>query len=128
MNDFFSKIIKFAKIIFKIFFDFFFRKLTEFQLNFFSNIKKLPKLFLNFFRIIFSKLFYENFFLQIFFGENFFYRIFFWRKFFFLQKYFCEDFFHNIFANFFCFWCLWNNVFCEIFYSKFWLLPFFFQP
>ena len=46
----------------------FFRKLTEFQPNFFSNIKKLPKLLLQFFSIFFSKkFFYENFFLQMFF-------------------------------------------------------------
>ena len=75
-----------------------------------------------FFRQIF---FYENFFLQIFFWWKFLLSNFLWRKFFFSQKYFCEDFFHNIFANFFCIWCLRNNIFCEIFYSNFCLLRIF---
>ena len=87
-NDFFFKYKKIAKIIFKIFFEFFLQ--TFFSTNFFL-----------------VKIFLLNFF---------------WRKFFFSQKYFCEDFFHNIFANFFCISCLRNNVFCEIFYSKFCLL------
>ena len=103
MTDFFFGSKKFAKIIFKIFF---FSKLTEFQPNFFL------------IKIIF-KIFFEFFFLKNFFIE------FFWRKFFFSQKYFCEDFFHNILANFFCIWCLRNNVFCEIIYSKFCLLRIF---
>ena len=71
-TDFFFKNKKFEKIIFK-FFSIFFRKLTEFQLTFFSNIKKLTTKileFLNFqifFQIFCSKnFFYENFFLQIF--------------------------------------------------------------
>ena len=77
---------------------------------------------MNFF---FSKIFlYENIFPQIFFWWKFLLSNFFWRKFFFSQKYFCQDFFHNIFANFFCIWCLRNNVFCGIFYSKFCLLRF----
>ena len=73
-----------------------------------------------FFEFFFSKNFFTKiFFYKFFFGDNFFYRFFFWRKFFFSQKYLCEDFFLNIFGNFFCIWCLRNNVFCEIFYPKF---------
>ena len=160
----------------------FFRKWTEFQPIFFSNIKKLPKLFLKWFsNFFFSKnFFYENYFeffyyristeiffkykkiakiifkifFEIFFLEKFFLRKFvsnfffekffsrkvfatnfffcwkfllwnfFWWKFFFSQKYFCEDCFHNIFANFFCIWCLRNNVFCGIllFVLQFWCM------
>ena len=59
-------------MIFKILFDFFFRELTEFQPNFFSNIKKLPKLVLKFFSNFFLRKFFStNFFYRIFFGENF---------------------------------------------------------
>ena len=47
---------------------------------------------------------------------------FFLTKIFLFTKIFLRRFFHNIFANFFCIWCLRNNVFCEIFYSKFCLL------
>ena len=80
----------------------------------FSKIKKLQKLFSKFFSIFFSKhFFYEHFFLQIFFWWKFFLSNFFWRKFIFSPKYF------------FCIWCLRNNVFCEIFYSKFCLLRIF---
>ena len=87
-------------------------------------------------KFFFYEKFFSNFFLRnvfctkiisykfFFFGENFNYRIFFGENFF-SQKYFCEDFFHNIFAHFFCIWCLRNNVFCGIFYSKFCLLRFF---
>ena len=49
--------------------DFFFRKLIEFRPNFFSNIKKLPKLFLKFF----SNFFFENFFVWKYFSTNFFF-------------------------------------------------------
>ena len=109
--------------LFATFFSIFFRKLTEFQPNFFSSIKKLPKLFLKFFsNFFFSKNFFYEFFSTNFFLVKIFFIVFFWRKFFFSQKYFCEIFFHIIFANFFCIWYLQNNVFCEIFYSKFCLL------
>ena len=89
---------------------------TEFQPNFYSNIKK-GQIYFEFF----SNFFFEQIFsYKFFFGENLFHKIFF-----FSQKYFCEDFFHNIIANFFCIWCLRNNVCCEIFYSKFCLLRIF---
>ena len=107
MTDFFFKNKKISKIIFKIFFDFFFfRKLTEFQLNFLSNIKKLPKLFLQFFSIFFSKnFFYVNFFLQIFFLVKIFIsNFFFWENFFFHRN---ISFVFDV---------------SEIFYSKFCLL------
>ena len=106
----------FAKHIFKIFFDFFFENELNFNRLFFQVLKNCQNYCLNFFRIFF----FRNFFLRKFFSKNFV-----WRKFFFSQKYFCEDFFHNIFGNFFCIWCLRNNVFCEIFYSKLCLLRIF---
>ena len=103
----------------------FFSKITEFQPNFFSNIKKLPKLLLTFFSIFFPKNFFMDiFFYKCYFGENFVIE-FFWRKFVFSQNYLCEDFFHNIFANFVWIWCLRNNVFCRMFYSKLCLLRIF---
>ena len=113
--------------LFSKFFRFFFSKINRILTEFFSNIKKLPKLFNNFF----SNFFFEKFFLRKLFSTKFFVQWkfllsnFFWRKFFFSQKYSCENFFRNIFANFFCIWYLRNNVFCGIVYSKFCLLRFF---
>ena len=111
LTDLFFKNKKNAKIIFKNFFDFFFRKLTEFQPNFFSNIKKLPKLFRKFFSNIFfrNNFFSTNFFLVNIFDIEFF-----------LAKIFLRRFFFTIFSRL-------SFVFdvCEIFYSKFCLLRIF---
>ena len=106
----------------KLFSKFFFSKNNQILTEFFFKYKKIAKII---FKIFLKNFSYGNFFLQIFFWWKFFLSNFFWRKFFFSQKYFFEDFFHNIFANFFCIWCLLNNVFCEIFYSKFCLLRIF---
>ena len=129
----FFKNKQFPKIIFKIFFDFFFSKINRF---FFSNIKKFPKLILKFFsNFFFRKFFFPILFPTTFFLSKIFFIEFFWRKYFlsnffgeifvFSQKFFCKDIFHNIFTNFFCIRCLRNNVFREIFYSKFCLLRIF---
>ena len=125
----------------------FFRKLTEFQPNFFSNIKKFPKLLLQFFSIFFSKkFFYENFFLQMFFWWKFCYRIFFGENLSFHKTvsakifftifsrisfefdvceimYFAECFIRNFaYCEFFCFAILVYgkiivNFFCDFFFS-----------
>ena len=106
---------KIAKIIFKIFL-IFSRKLNEFQPNFFSNIKKLPKLFLKFFRkIFFTKFFFYKFFS----GENLYYGIFFGQN---------LSFHKNISAKIvFTIFSQISFVFdvCEIFYSKFCVLRIF---
>ena len=102
-------------------FDFFVRKLTEFQSNYFKYKKNCQNYFLNFFEKIFLRKFFPtNFFLVKFFLSNFF-----WRKFLFSQKCFCDDFFHNIFANFFCIRCLpkffiRNFAYCEFFVLQYW--------
>ena len=104
----------------------FFRKLTECQPNFFSNIKKLPQLFLknfsNFFlsqifflqivftNIFFYKLFLRKFFLQIFFTKIFIYK-------FFLGTFFSTNFFYE---NFYL-----QIFFRDIFFYKFFLRKFF---
>ena len=101
---------------------FFFENEPKFNRIFFSNIKKFARIiFKKFFEFFFS----TNFFFYKFFLVKIFIMNFSWQKFFFLQKYFCENFFHIIFANLFCILCLRNNVFCEIFYSKFRLLRIF---
>ena len=123
LTDFDFKDKKNCKNYFPNFVDFFFRKLTEFQPIFFLNIKKLPKLFKKIF--FFEKFFLRNFLSTNFFLVKIFIIEFFWRRFFFSHKYFCENFYHSIFANFFCIRCVHNNVFCEIFHSKFWLLRIF---
>ena len=137
LTDLFFKNKKNAKIIFKNFFDFFFRKLTEFQPNFFSNIKKLPKLFRKFFSNIFFR---NNFFSTNFFLVNIFDIEFFLAKIFFSQKYFCEDFFLQYFRDFllylmFAKFFIRNFAYCEFFcfailvyrkkYCKFFLRFFF---
>ena len=121
LADFFFKNKRIAKIIFKIF-SVFFSKTNRISTEFFFKYKKIAKIIFKIFSkfFFFRKFFSTNFFLWKFLLSNFF-----WRTFFFSQKYFCENFFHNIFANFFCIWCLQNNVFCEIFYSKFCLLRIF---
>ena len=116
INRLFFKNKNIAKIIFKIF-SIFFSKINRIPTEFFFKYEKISKII---FKILFEFFFSENFFY-----EHFFLEIFFWWKFFFSQKYFCEDFFHNIFTNFFCIWCLRNNVYCENFYSKLCLLRIF---
>ena len=81
--NFYSKIKKFAKIIFKIFFNFFFPKINRISTEFFFKYeKKMPKLFSKFFpnfffetffftKILFYNFFWWKFFYRIFFGEHF---------------------------------------------------------
>ena len=94
----------------------FFRKLTDIQPNFFSNIKKLPKLFLKFF----SNFFFEQFFLRKFFSTNFFL----------VKIFFCENvsFHKNISAKIFL--TIFSRIYfvcdvCEIIYfAKFFIRNF----
>ena len=85
---------------------------------------------ISFRKFVFFTKFYGIFFMKICIHKFFFLvKIviieFFLSKIFLFTKIFLRRFFHNIFANLFCIWCLRNNVFGEIFYSKFCLLRIF---
>ena len=99
----------------KILFSIFFRILTEF----FFNYKNIDKIIFQIFFNIFFFFFFEKLFLC-----KFFLSYFFWRKFFFPQKYFCKDFYHNIFADFFCIWCLRSFLFEILLIVNFFVLQF----
>ena len=81
LNTAYTKIKKLQK--FSKFFQFFFSKINRILTEFFSNIKKLRKLFSKFFsNFFFRKIFFTKiFFYKFLFGENFYYRIFFGENF-----------------------------------------------
>ena len=101
--------------LFSKFYRFFFRKLTEFQPNFFSNIKKLTNLFLKFF--FFEKFFLQKFFSNFFFFENFFLRTLFSTNFFLVNIFMIEFFLAKIFLFTKIFlWRLFSQYFREFFF------------
>ena len=137
----------FDNFIFEFNFSFFRNHLNFFHENFFRKFFFMKFLlwkifsnkffYENFYRtIFFMKIFFEQFFLWKFFSKNLFYenffcpmKFFFVNVFVFLRKIFYIEFFGRKFffsqKYFFCIWRLWNNVLCEIFYSKFCLLRIF---
>ena len=114
---FFSK-ITYLQTFFSIFF--FFRKLTEFQSNLFSNNKKIAKIIFK----IFFEFFFEKFFLRTFFSTNFFFRKTFLRIFFstnfFLVKIFLIVFFGENFS-------FHKNISAKIFFTIFSWISFVFD-
>ena len=137
-NRLFFQNKKIARIIFKIL-SIFFSKINRISTEFFFKYKKIDKLIFKIFlfrKIFFTKIFFEFFFFRKFFFTNIVFYKFFFGEHFYDRIFFGENLpFHKnisvkivftIFSRiFFSIWCLRNNVFCEIFYSKFYLLRIF---